>query len=196
MLKYLLRLTAVAAVLFLAVQLGGCENDINKIKAIADGEQHQIVQRTTGVDVIYSDSARVKAHMLAPLMMQYPNKGKPYTIMPKGVKVLFYDDSLHQSNSVVADSGVQLETEKIIKLYHHVVATNNKGETFKSEELIWDQNTKLFHSDKQVEIHTSDGTVMNGTKFHSNQSFWPWTLEHTTGIIQVDAKDMEPLKTQ
>lgn len=196
MLGYLVRLTAVAAVLFIAVQLGGCENDINKIKAIADGEQHQNVQRTTGLDVIYSDSAKVKAHVLAPLVLEYANKGKPYMVMPKGVHIIFYDDSLHKANDVVADSGVNLEAENIIKLYRHVVASNNKGETFKSEELIWDQKTKLFHSDKHVEIRTADGTIMNGTKFHSNQSFWPWALENTTGDIHVDEKDVAPLKTQ
>jgi len=189
MLHYNLRVSTLFTALFVTVLLfSACENDINKIREISAKEINTTVQQTTGVDVIYSDSARVKIHLTAPLMLDYTQKAKPYTVMPKGVKVQFFNDSLKASSTVVADSAVNLQAEKLIKLYHNVVATNDKGETFKSDELIWDQNTKKLHSDKQVQIRMADGTVMNGTRFESNQSLWPWTLDQSTGVIQVNGQ--------
>src|ERR1700761_4475223 len=68
--------------------LTGCENDLKDLQKISASEANKPVERYTGVDVIYSDSAKVKAHMTSPLMLDYSKVAKPYTEMPKGVKVI------------------------------------------------------------------------------------------------------------
>jgi LPS export ABC transporter protein LptC len=152
------------------------------------------VQRTTGVDIIYSDSAKVKAKALAPLMLDYntdnttnTGKNKPYSVLPKGIKINFYTDSLTLSGTLVADSAILRDNNKIAEMYKNVVVTNAKGETFKSEQLIWDQNKKIFYSDKVVHIKMVTGTVMEGTSFTSDESFNHWKMQQSTGVIHVDS---------
>jgi LPS export ABC transporter protein LptC len=167
----------------------GCENDLKDIQKISANEVNKPIERYTDVDVIYSDSAKVKAHMTAPLMIIYKVK-KPYTEMPKGVKVIFYDADLKQSSTIVADYGVRHDDEKTIELRKNVVGTNIKGDTFTSDELIWDEGTKLIHSSKLVHAVMADGSVTDGTSFTSDENFNHWTLNQGKGIIHVNNQEV------
>jgi LPS export ABC transporter protein LptC len=167
----------------------GCENDLKDIQKISASEVNKPIERYTDVDVIYSDSAKVKAHMTAPLMLNYKVK-KPYTEMPKGVKVTFYDNNLNVSSNIVADYAIRREQEKVIELRKNVVGTNVKGDTFTSDELIWDENTRQIHSSKQVHVKMADGSITDGTSFTSDENFNHWTLTQGTGIIHVNNQDI------
>lgn len=167
----------------------GCENDLRDIQKISANEVSKPVERFTDVDVIYSDSAKVKAHMTAPLMLNY-KVAKPYTEMPKGVKVIFYDKDLKESSIIIADYAIRRETEKNIELRKNVVGTNANGDTFSSDELIWDENTKQIHSNKLVHVKMADGSVTDGTSFISDENFNHWKLIQGTGIIHVNNQDI------
>ncbi len=166
--------------------LGACENDIKQLKKISEQENSKPVDRTTGVDVIFSDSTKVKMHLVTPLMLQYNKVTKPYTVMPKGVKSTFYNDSLQITSTIVADSAVAVNNNQMIKLYRHVVATNDKGDVFKSDELIYDQQTHKVTSSKPVTITTTTGDVINGDGMVTNEKFSPWTVTNTKAKIMVN----------
>lgn len=195
-------LTVIVAV---SILLNGCENSLKDLQKISAAEVNKPIQRFTDVDVIYSDSAKVKAHMTAPLMLDYtPSKNtdnkkkdttKPYTEMPKGVKVTFYDDSLHKTCTITADYGLRKEADKIIELHKNVVGTNVKGETFNSDELIWDENSKQIHSSKPVHVKMTDGSFLDGLDFVSDEGLNHWKFGRATGDIHVDSKDV-PTKNQ
>jgi len=167
----------------------GCENDLKDIQKISANEVSKPITQYTNVDIIYSDSAKVKAHMTSPLMIQYQVE-KPYTEMPKGVKVIFYDNMMKESSTITADYGVQREKEKLIELRKNVVGTNAQGDTFSSEELIWDEGTKQVHSSKLVHVKLADGTVTDGDSFKSDESFSHWTMSQARGKINVDNKEV------
>jgi LPS export ABC transporter protein LptC len=173
------------AALICMLLLNSCENSLDDIKKISSDEQNKPISRSTGVDVIYSDSAKVKAHMTTPLMIEYGDANKPYHEMTKGIKIVFYDDDLKEKGTITSDYAIQREKENIIEFRKNVVATNAQGETFKSEELIDDQTNKKLYSTKAVQITMANGNVMNGTGFHSNESLYPWNIDHSTGIFNV-----------
>lgn len=164
--------------------ISACENDIKKVQEIAAVDVSKPVEKYTNVDIIYSDSAKVKFRVLAPLLMQYTGT-KPYNEMPKGVNITIYDKDLNVIGTLTADYAIQHEQDKTMQCERNVVAKNAKGETFKSDELIWDQNTKLMHSSKLVHITMANGDVMNGTAFQSDQSLGHWTLNQSTAILSV-----------
>lgn len=173
--------------LFAAVIFSSCEeNDLKKIKEISSREVTSPVQRTTGVEVIYSDSAKVKAKLNAPLMLEYKQAKDPYTEMPKGVHVIFYDAQLNVSSTVVSDYAIRHENAKVIELDKNVVATNAKGDTFKSDQLIWNETTRAVISEKPVTIITTDGSVINGASLVTNEKFDPWNITQTTGKFHVN----------
>ena len=169
--------------------LTGCENDLKDIQKISAAEVNKPIEKYTDVDVIYSDSAKVKGHMTAPVMINYKVK-KPYTEMPKGVKVVFYDNNLQETSTIRADQGVYREEEKLIELHKNVVGTNAKGDTFSSEELIWDQNTRQIHSSQLVHVKMADGSVADGTSFVSDENFNHWTMTQGSGIFHVNSQEI------
>ena len=189
-----MNIRAIKLTLFTGIMLSlcACENSLNDIKKIASKEEDKPISRSTGVDVIYSDSAKVKAHLTGPLMIDYTeNTPKPYREFPKGVKIVFYDDKLKESGNVVSDYAIQRDKENIIEFRRHVVATSAHGDVFKSEELVYDMTAKTFKSTKAVEITSPNGDVMLGSGADSNESFYPWHIVGTTGNFQVNEKAVQ-----
>jgi len=164
--------------------LSACENDLKKVQEISAVDVSTPVERYTDVNIIYSDSAKVKFQVLAPLLLQYTGN-KPYNEMPKGVNITLFDKDLNKIGNLTADYAIQREDEKTIQCRKNVVARNDKGETFKSDELIWDQNSKQMHSSKEVQITMANGDIMNGTGFQSDQTLNHWTINQSTGIFSV-----------
>jgi LPS export ABC transporter protein LptC len=165
-----------------------CENSLNDIAKIASREEDKPIATSTGVDVIYSDSAKVKAHMTTPLMIDFDDGKNPYREMPKGVKVVFYEDDLSPKGTVTSDYAIQRDKEKTIDFKKNVVVTNSQGQTFKSEELIYDETNQKFHTDLPVEINLGNGDTMKGVGANSNASLYPWHINGSTGIFLVDEK--------
>jgi len=165
--------------------LSSCENSLDSIKKVTSKDEEKPISRSTGVDVIYSDSAKVKAQLTTPLMIDYQDASKPYKEMPKGVKIVFYDDDLKEKGRITSDYAKSRDKENIIEFHKNVVASNARGETFKSEELIYDQTNKKMYSTKPVQINMANGSVMNGTDFNSNESLYPWHINQSTGIFHV-----------
>jgi len=162
-----------------------CENDINKVREISANQVNSDVDTVHNVDMIFSDSARVRFRVLAPLLLQYQGK-KPYKLMPKTVNIIFFNkDDLSQLGTLTADTGIQSDVENKIQFHKNVIAKNAKGETFKSDELIWDQNSKTMYSNKVVQIRMANGDIMNGTGFKSDQTMAHWTMTQSTGIFNV-----------
>ncbi|HEY9195998.1 MAG TPA: LPS export ABC transporter periplasmic protein LptC [Mucilaginibacter sp.] len=185
--KYIKALSLVLLPLFTVV-VSSCENDLNKVKEIASNEKGEAVDATTGVDLIMSDSAVVVIHLTSPLMLQYHTK-KPYKLMPRGVKVVHYDKATTKEDfNIVADTGIAHDDQKLIEFHKNVVATNAKGETYKSDELYWDQVTKKVYSHKPVQVTLEGGNVMNGDSFESDDQFLHPSLKSSTGIFHVDEK--------
>lgn len=162
-----------------------CENDINKVREISANQVSSDVDTIHSVDIIYSDSAKVRFRILAPLLLQYQGK-KPYNLMPKTVNiVIFNKEDMSQMGTLTADTAIQSDADNKFEFHKNVVAKNAKGETFKSDELIWDKTTRTMHSNKVVQIMMSNGDIMNGTGFQSDQTLNHWTIAHSTGIFNV-----------
>jgi LPS export ABC transporter protein LptC len=170
------------ALLFGTMLLSACENDLNKIKEISAKFASVPVDTAKGVEVIYSDSAIIKGTMNTPLMINYSG-ATPYRVMPRGVKVTFFDHNSKENGNIVADSAVY--HEKLVEFYKHVVATDISGKTFKSEELIWDQTKKIIYSNKSVEMTNPAGDVMYSTNFKSDESLSNPVWEQAHGVIWV-----------
>jgi len=176
--------------LFISMLLvSACENDINKIKELSAKELEKPEQETRGVDVMYSDSAKVKMRLEAPLLKEYNDTAKnatPYNVTPKGIKITFYNTDKTQAGVMVADSAIQYPKAKITKFYKNVVCTFSTGETLKTEELIWDQDKKIIYSKKYVIINFTDGGYKDGVDFMSDEKLTNFTFSRSTATFYTD----------
>lgn len=161
--------------------LAGCENDLSSVRAIELRQQGE-VEFTQQAEIIYSDSAKVKAKLKAPELYNHKTKD-PYYEMPKGIEVVFFDEFQKQSSKVTSDYAIRKENQRTIELRNNVIAVNNKGETFRSEELIWDENLKRFYSNKVVNISTNKATI-SGTSFWATEDFSYYEIVQGAGPIQ------------
>ena len=168
--------------------LFSCENSLKDIKNITSKESEKPVSKSIDVEIIYSDSTKVKAKLTAPLMIDFQDPAKPYKEMPNGVKIIFYDDNLGTKGTITANYGIYREKEQIIEFRNNVVAVNAQGETFKSEELIDNRSTTKLYSGKPVQITMTNGDVMNGTGFNSTETLYPWNIDKSTGVFRVTEK--------
>nr|WP_294897385.1 LPS export ABC transporter periplasmic protein LptC [uncultured Pedobacter sp.] len=163
------------------ISLSSCgESDLKKAKEIAL-KQKEDIEITKGAEIIYSDSAHVKARLTTPILYNHKTSN-PYYEMPKGIKVVFFDKDLKQTSTVTSDYAIRRENQKIVELRKNVVATNAEGKTFKSDELIWDENLKRFYSNKLVTINTG-GNLITGPGFWSNEDFSYYEIKQGSGTF-------------
>lgn len=175
--------------LFLALLLGGCENDIERINLLTDETEFPTVQGTN-IRVIYSDSAKVKVQVLAPVYKQYPTAERPYMEFEKGLEVYFYDDSAKIESELRADYTIYYMEEQLWHATGNVVAQNfDSGDALYTEELFWDEKEELIYSDSYTRVHSEENTLYGKKGFRSHQSLSNWQLIGSSGTINI--KDEE-----
>jgi LPS export ABC transporter protein LptC len=168
--------------------LCSCENDLKDVEKISSRALQISVDKSYGVDLLYSDSAVVKARLLTPELFHFNTKD-PYYKMSKGITVIFFDDKQKESSRLTADSALWKEREKVIELRSHVVVINPKGESLKSDEVIWDMNKHSFHSNKMVTAVFENGSTFYGDGFSSDEDLFPYNLYNARGKMNVPEKE-------
>ena len=174
------------AVFIIALFFSACENDLNKVKAIVAADATKPIQRTTGVDMILSDSFVVKARLTSPLLIDYATKENPYRVMPAGVKVILYNHTLLPDATIIADTGYYYETKQLVKFKKNVVATRKDGTVYRSEELIWDIGKKQAYSNQKVVMTKANGDIMTGSSFVTDDKLIHPVFQNSTAVIHVD----------
>lgn len=167
--------------------LSACTNDLKKIQEISQKVVNSPADTTRGVDIIYSDSAVVKAHLFAPLMLEYgADSDTSKMVLPKGVKIILYDNHQQQQATIIADTAYYMKTKQLIKLRKNVVLTSVKGDVLASDELDYDQFNNKITSSKPVDITSANGDKAHGTALiarMTNGSFSDITLQNQTGVF-------------
>jgi len=174
-----------------------CENDIQMVNSITSATEKQLpLDSEKDVEVLYSDSAVVRAKLSAPVLDHYMDRGagkKNFTEMPKGMVVVFYDANKKEQNRLRADYGIGYDNTgngmDKMEAKRHVVVINEKGEKLETEHLTWDATTKQIYTDEFVKITTKDQVIW-GTGLKANQNFSEYEIMHPQGVIQVDDKEI------
>lgn len=173
----------------LALAVTSCENDSEEIAKAARKENFP-VETAANIKVIYSDSAKMKATMNAPLLKRYVEPDA-YVELPKGVELVFYDDNMNRQSTITADYAISREGEKKMEAKNNVVVVNEKGETLKTEHLIWDEKTRMIYSTAFATITTRDETIY-GNGFEANESFSKYKIKDVKGILNAKTRNNAP----
>ena len=136
--------------------------------------------------IYYTDSARSKLKLVAPIIESYGGKD-PYDLFRKGIKVDFYDDSLHVNSSVVSDSAIMHNNKnrKLMEADHHVVVKNKKNEQLNTEQLFWDETKHTIYTDKAVTIKTAT-EILYGDGLQSNEDFSDYSITNLKGTVMLN----------
>ena len=172
-------------VLLGAIMLLACKNDIKEVNALAEREKRPDMTGEN-LELIYSDSARIKYRVLAPEYIKVNGEKEKYEEFPKGIHVISYDPEGKMIGSIKAKYAKKLEDEMLWEARNEVVIINAEGKKLETELLYWDMKKELIYSDRYVKL-SADGQIIEGNNgFHSDQNLNHPVFENISGSIEVE----------
>ena len=137
-----------------------CENDVKEIKELT--EKKVMKEEAVKIEGYLSQEGKMKAKLKAPLMLRVA-ADTLYVEFPQTLHVDFYDDSARIETRLDSRYGKYFENFGKIYLRDSVTVITVKGDTLRSPDLWWDQNTRLFYTDKYA-VYNGIGKVIHGGK--------------------------------
>ncbi len=183
-------------IFFLLMSFTACENDIAVVNSITFTSQKQLpIESGKNVEIMYSDSAKVRAKLNAPQLDRYVGQ-KAYMELPKGMEIIFYNEQKKQQTKLTADYGIGFDSGngmERMEAKRNVVVINEKGDKLNTEHLIWDAVTKKIYTDAFVKITTKD-EVLYGDGLEANQDFSEYEIKNPKGNIKVNEEIIDNKK--
>lgn len=142
-----------------------------------------LIDESTNVRITYTDSGRLKAILVAPLMFRNNTQGNSYTEMPAGVEGEFFDEFREKQSSLTGKYAISYDDRDLIYIRDSVVIHNIKDEEIRTPELYWDKVERRVYSDKKVQIKIREEKILYGTGFDSNETFTKYTIHNLTGVV-------------
>jgi LPS export ABC transporter protein LptC len=159
-----------------------CENDKEKVKIWT--EKVVMKEEAIGVDSYLSQDGKMKARLIAPLMIRVQDDTL-YVEFPETLHVDFYNDSNQVESRLDSRYGKYYEALNKVYLRDSVVVVTVKGDTLKSPDLWWDQNTKMFYTDKYAIYHGIGKNIYGGKGLTATQDLSSVIFNQPTGTVQV-----------
>lgn len=168
---------------FALLLLAACGEEINKVKVLLE-PNNMPIEKGKDIEIIYTDSGRIRARVNAPIIERFDNALKLQTEMPSGIKVSFYNGLGAIESTLTANYAVRNDRTKAMTAKNDVVLTNVNGDTLKTELLNWDEYSQRIYTDQFVRISTKDEIIM-GTGFESNPEFTKYKISQISGTISL-----------
>jgi LPS export ABC transporter protein LptC len=164
-----------------AFLISSCENDVKKIKELT--EKKVMKEEAIDIESTLSQEGKMKAKLKATLMLRI-SADTLYVEFPNSLHVDFYDDSTKIETRLDSRYGKYFETLGKVYLRDSVIVTTIKGDTLKSPDLWWDQNSKLFYTDKYAVYHGIGKVIHGGRGLVATQDLNSITFNDPTGTMQ------------
>jgi LPS export ABC transporter protein LptC len=177
--RHIVRLLATA---FVFSSIVGCENSKEEIDA--QFETRPLSEVAKNIESYLSQDGKLRAKLTAPVMIRTTVKDTQLVYFPNTLHCDFYNDSTEKETWVDAKHGKYFENFNKVYLWDSVVVINIKGDTLKAADLWWDQNTKMFYTDKYAEYLTKDRRLYPGKGLEATQDFTRVQFKYPTGVIK------------
>lgn len=157
--------------------------EIDKVK-VSVAPNDVPLERGKNISINYTDSGYVKARIFAPLLERYNNEDRNESEMKQGITAYFYSREGKINSYIKSKYAIRNERDRTMTARKDVIVINIKGDTLRTEELIWDEKTDKIFTDKFVNITTPDQIIM-GTGLESNTSFTWYRISNIKGIVNL-----------
>jgi len=162
--------------LLFCICLGACEDTLEQSKNIQPYEGP--VSTIFDVETLFSDSARLKIKLNAPLQLEYQNEDRNF---PKGVLINFYNAKGQNHARLTANKGRFIKKENRYIATGDVVVKNLlKKEQLNTEKLNWTPSDQTIFTDQFVTI-TTQKEILKGKGLEARQDFSQYKILKPTG---------------
>lgn len=166
-------------IVLLATVAMGCQRDEQAVNDFL-ARLEPNVERAEGVEVLYSDSARVQVRITADVMLTHLDNSNPRKEFPDGIYVEFFGGKEQVGGTLSAQYAEYLESKRVVVVRDSVVWKTEGGERLDTEELHWNENKGKIYTDKMVIVSRPD-EVIYGRGFEANQDFSNAKIKVVTG---------------
>ena len=150
-----------------------CENDPDVVNR--GNERKANIEEARNIQSFLSQNGNLRAKLVSPFMLRYA-MDTSYLEFPKTLHVNFYDSSGKVESELNALYGKYFETRSLVYLRDSVVVFNVKGDTLRTPDLWWDQNTKKFYTESRVRIQRKGQRVIGGKGMEATQDLKDVTI--------------------
>ena len=133
----------------------------------------------------YTDSGVVRYFLRTPRLLIFDREKSPYKEFPEGFHLQQFDTNKKIISELSANYGKNFEKEEKWLATGNVVMVNNKGDTLRSEELIYLIKEDKIYSEKFVNIKKEDQDISGTGGFESDSQMKKWAFKKTTGHIYI-----------
>jgi len=135
-----------------------------------------------------TDSGVVRYFLKTPRLLIYDQEKPPYKEFPEGFHLQQFDKDKKIISELSANYGKNFEIEQKWLATGNVVMVNNKGDTLRTEELIYLIKEEKIFSDKFVSIEKGGNIIDGAGGFESDTQMTRTVFKRTKGTIYVDDK--------
>ena len=169
--------SAFAVILFFS-----CDDGSSTLKQINKFNENP-VGIAYDIHMTYTDSAKVKAILTAPLNLDYTHLSFKYSEFPEGLKIIFYNND-NEENTVVADYGILYNQTKIVDLQGNVVLLSDDGSRLETSQMYWDSEKEWLFTEQPFTFKNINYD-MAAIRLDTNKEFSKFQTGNLTGTMLV-----------
>jgi LPS export ABC transporter protein LptC len=141
------------------------------------------IERGKDVEIIYSDSARIKVRVTGPTMLYYTDRNDPKQVFPDGTKTYFYDENQVEMGVLSGKYAIRDERKRQVIVREDVVWESKTDGRLETSELVWDEATNIIKSTKFTKIIRQKETI-TGYNFQTDDKLSRWQILAPKGEFQ------------
>lgn len=161
--------------------LCSCESnlrDVQKMNTVAFNP----IGQAENINLKYTDSGKVKAILVSPLMLDYSNLEYGFNEFPKGIHVTMLGEN-NEKSYVESDYAITYAKTDIIDLQGNVKITSHDGSRLETSQLYYDQKNEWFYTEKNFKFTDGKGGHLEGPGIDFSKDFKVFNMQRNTGTI-------------
>lgn len=171
-----------------------CENDLATINNLVNPAEMPDFSGEKAT-MLYSDSARVKIKVDAPIIERFSESDPPRTLLEQGIKASFFGNDQQVEHMLSADWAMLDERTETWEARGNVVVEKVSGDKMMTEELFWNQNERIIYNEAYTQIFSEGTYYQCKGGIRAAQDFSWWSCASSAGEIEFEDKPAAPRDT-
>jgi len=181
---YIKYIAGINLFIYIFISFAGCSGEKKEYVDIPFDGNKVPTMATDSITELISDSGLIRYKLITKTWLFYDRATEPYWHFPDGVYLEQFDTNFQIEATLKADTVWNYRIQNLWKLKGNVFIRNSADETFKSNELFWDQKSGKVYSNAYIEINRPEKALLKGYGFESNQQMTEYQIKklHNTDI--------------
>lgn len=164
---------------FAVTMFFSCESNFKEVQKLNRISYAPSGQADT-IRLVYTDSAKAKAILVSPKMIDYGSLLNPYTEFPKGIRVTIIDND-NKESYIDADYAISYKKTKLIDLQGNVKITSSDNKILETEQIYYDQTNEWFFTEKYFKYSDGKGGFLEGPGIDFSKDFKIFNMQKGNG---------------